>query len=216
MVVPGRERASSSPVFDWDTILRIDVTQLDSSEKVLMVYSLAQYLGLTLLTLLTGLFESEAKPLWEDVKRFYSCRMNNGLVQEFGPLRIWNIWVQYSNTLEQHLMDHVVKPTALHMGRREMYSAVRDPLLKVNLSKITLKEVCETLDPRLLQQKYERSTPFIFEFLIHLIETPNQYRLRYKKSPESHEGTGDTSSDDSDDDILSTKLLNRRKDRVGD
>jgi hypothetical protein len=214
-MLPSSHRSGRLPLPDpaeinWNTLFGYDIRSYSISQKISLIYSLVLYLGFTFRSFLTVLFTSEDEQLSKHVNRFYNCRKDGRVIKEFGPMDLWNIWAEYSDTLKAHLYNEIVWPAAFVLGREEMYRAVRDTELKFDPKDLTVDLVNSKFDAQVFRSAYEERLPFVYRFLIHLMETPNEHRGRRIKQgakplndDSSQQGVGnpeDSDSGDSDDD----------------
>ncbi|KZT43583.1 hypothetical protein SISSUDRAFT_1029737 [Sistotremastrum suecicum HHB10207 ss-3] len=108
----------------------------------------------------------------------FTSYTDHGYDVQFAPYNIWTLMKSNFPSVHNHLVDLIVIPEALEKGRSEFKKAIKSDKLRLKVDKLTVKEVCESLDLAHLVAIYSDLMPFLAKLLLYLVETPNKYRTQ--------------------------------------
>ncbi|KZT33874.1 hypothetical protein SISSUDRAFT_1132276 [Sistotremastrum suecicum HHB10207 ss-3] len=164
----------------WAHILPEKTEKLPLPTKLYIIFSLIIHLNVTVSAFLEFIFSCKNSVIKTRVSRFTMCvQQADGI--HFGPHKVWNLWKAHFPAVHAPLFDLIVIPEALDLGRKEFTRGIKSADLRLNVDTLTVKTVRDTLNLAHLLDKYTTLMPFLCEFLLHLVNTPNQYRMRKER-----------------------------------
>ncbi|KAJ7056308.1 hypothetical protein C8F01DRAFT_1233905 [Mycena amicta] len=158
----------------------VDVSTNDPEIALHLVVSLIFHLHtITIHRLLVFLFTSDITLVKTRAARFlaYSPTQTNPN-NRFPPSEIFALWLARCTSANQRqaILD-MITPVAVGGVVADSNRVIRDPSLRVKISKLTIAGVRELLSPAKLAQKYRDLAPFFFELLLAFAGTKNHHRM---------------------------------------
>lgn len=169
------------PDVHWDEVLPENIRkQLHSkatTKKVHLVVSLILFLKLPLFHLFVHLFSSDDLAIKQKAGNF--LRINGSADPSsdayFPAKTLYRLWHSRFDCRER-LHSLIVTPCALELAESESNKGIRSPELRINLGKLTLKDVREKLRPGELLKTYREMCPFTIKVLLAFAASPNKHR----------------------------------------
>jgi hypothetical protein len=173
---------------DWDALLPRS-GKTDKNEDIMTILSLMSFLNISFKDLAIYFFSRTGS------KNKHQAGLSLSPRNGFLPKLLLDLWWKNHPTCHKSLKG-VIDQFARIIVLEESDAAIESPDLRIVVSKCTIKQLQERLDPQHLLQTLKALMPFTSGWLLHAASAPNNYRKRTAKSKGALNDESDKGSDE--------------------